>query len=141
MSARQFNWKEAAQLIGGIALVALIQAGLLLPERPGLHRELDHYGDLRSRLRRGRRRNKHKVVGEEAGTTTDGGPRVRRRIGHRCLNCAVVTTMTHPDFSSYNHPSPWNGLASIGAIGTSDWGNGSPPLILPRSFKPGQRAS
>jgi hypothetical protein len=29
MSTRQFNWKETAQLIGGIALVALIQAGLL----------------------------------------------------------------------------------------------------------------
>jgi hypothetical protein len=34
MTARQFNWKEAAQLIGGIALVAMIQAGLLLPNRP-----------------------------------------------------------------------------------------------------------
>jgi phosphate/sulfate permease len=34
MSTRQFNWKETAQLIGGIAFVALIQAGLLLPERP-----------------------------------------------------------------------------------------------------------
>src|SRR5262245_62631979 len=36
MSAGQLNWKDVAQLIGGIALVALIQAGLLLPDRPDL---------------------------------------------------------------------------------------------------------
>jgi peptidoglycan/LPS O-acetylase OafA/YrhL len=34
MSARQLHMKEVAQLIGGIVLVALIQAGLLFPDSP-----------------------------------------------------------------------------------------------------------
>jgi hypothetical protein len=32
MTADRFNWKEMAQLVGGIAAVALIQVGLLFPD-------------------------------------------------------------------------------------------------------------
>ena len=32
MTAERFNWKEMASLIGGIAVVALIQVGLLFPD-------------------------------------------------------------------------------------------------------------
>ena len=32
MNAERFNWKERSQLVGGIAIVALIQAGLLFPD-------------------------------------------------------------------------------------------------------------
>jgi peptidoglycan/LPS O-acetylase OafA/YrhL len=32
MTAERFNWKEIAQLVGGIALIALLQVGLLFPE-------------------------------------------------------------------------------------------------------------
>jgi peptidoglycan/LPS O-acetylase OafA/YrhL len=32
MTADRFNWKEMTQLIGGIAVVALLQVGLLFPE-------------------------------------------------------------------------------------------------------------
>jgi peptidoglycan/LPS O-acetylase OafA/YrhL len=32
MNAERFNWKERAQLVGGIAIVALIQVGLLFPD-------------------------------------------------------------------------------------------------------------
>ena len=32
MNAERFNWKEIAQLVGGIAIIALIQVGLLFPD-------------------------------------------------------------------------------------------------------------
>ena len=32
MTAARFNWKEMAQLVGGIAAVALLQVGLLFPD-------------------------------------------------------------------------------------------------------------
>jgi hypothetical protein len=32
MTADRFNWKEMAQLVGGVAAVALIQVGLLFPD-------------------------------------------------------------------------------------------------------------
>jgi peptidoglycan/LPS O-acetylase OafA/YrhL len=32
MAREWFNWKEMTQLIGGIAVVALVQVGLLFPE-------------------------------------------------------------------------------------------------------------
>jgi hypothetical protein len=32
MTAERFNWKEIAQLIGGIAVVALVQVGLGFPD-------------------------------------------------------------------------------------------------------------
>jgi hypothetical protein len=32
MTAERFNWKELAQLLGGIAIVALLQVGLLFPD-------------------------------------------------------------------------------------------------------------
>jgi len=32
MNAERFNWKEMAQLVGGIAIVALLQVGLLFPD-------------------------------------------------------------------------------------------------------------
>ncbi len=32
MTAERFNWKEIAQLIGGIAVVALVQVGLVFPD-------------------------------------------------------------------------------------------------------------
>ena len=32
MTAERFNWKEIAQLLGGVAVVALLQVGLLFPD-------------------------------------------------------------------------------------------------------------
>ena len=32
MTADRFNWKEITQLIGGIAVVALVQVGLVFPD-------------------------------------------------------------------------------------------------------------
>jgi hypothetical protein len=32
MTADRFNWKEMAQLVGGIAIVAVLQVGLLFPD-------------------------------------------------------------------------------------------------------------
>jgi len=32
MTVDRFNWKERSQLVGGIGIVALIQAGLLFPD-------------------------------------------------------------------------------------------------------------
>ena len=32
MTADRFNWKEMAQLVGGIAVVALVQVGLVFPD-------------------------------------------------------------------------------------------------------------
>jgi peptidoglycan/LPS O-acetylase OafA/YrhL len=32
MTADRFNWKEMAELVGGIAIVAVLQVGLLFPD-------------------------------------------------------------------------------------------------------------
>lgn len=32
MASERFNWKEMTQLVGGIAVVALVQVGLVFPD-------------------------------------------------------------------------------------------------------------